>query len=105
LCLVIGVCRRVAVLYLVTAVVQVAFLTWVNMIDPTSLSGGRSIDTVAVLAVVAVVHLGSAVAGWSLERRRMARTEPAEARPPAREPQPALSRSAATLGATRGSGS
>jgi len=105
LCMVIGVCRRVALLYLVTALVQVAFLTWVNMIDPTSLSGGRSIDTVAVLAIVAVVHLGSAVSAWSLERRRVPESSPSRARPPAREPASALSTSAATLGATRGSGS
>jgi hypothetical protein len=104
LCLLLGVRRRLAVLYLGTALLQLAFLIWVNMIDTRSLSGGRSIDTVVGLAIVAVVHLGSALSAWSLERRVPA-SSPARARPPVREPEPVLARADATLGATRGSGS
>jgi hypothetical protein len=105
LCLVLGVTRRLAVLYLGTALLQLAFLVWVNVIDPTSLSGGRSIDTVVVIAIIAVVHLGSALSAWSVERRRAPAAAASAPPPAAREPDPALARSVATLGVPRGSGS
>jgi hypothetical protein len=103
LCWVKGVGGRLALFYLATALVQVFFLTWVNVIDPTSLSRGRSIDTIAVFAVVAVVHLASVLAEPVREVARG--IAPAtEASAPEVVATSVASRSHATLGATRGRG-
>jgi hypothetical protein len=105
LCFAMGVQRRLAGFYLATALVQLAFLTWVNVLDSNSLSVGRSIDTVAVFAIVAVVHLASALSSPSHARGFERMSSSAGAAPPAPDPvtDAALSTSATTLGANRGS--
>ena len=72
--------RDVALLYLGAAVVQVVFFTWVNTIEPTSFSRRRGIDTIAVIAIVATVHLAAGLAVSLRERdaRRAGEERPAD---------------------------
>ena len=62
--------REIALLYLITALVQVVFFAWVNTIEPSSFSARRGIDTIAIIAIVVIVHLAPGVVVALRERSR-----------------------------------
>ena len=94
LCLVTGVQRRLAAFYLMAGLMQSAFLIWVYWVEPSSWSPLRTIDTVAIFALVGFLQLATAL--WPDIKFTHERIVPVGAAPVRERPTQPLLRSTAT---------